>query len=537
MTEYVLSEEAATQLIERLDNLERTLNLEDWVQLGTLGGFENNTEFSTAGRNRIAELSELMYLKNPLIGRSVRIRTDYTFGRGVNIKATDSAVNDVLQAWLDDTQNKKELTSHIAQLENDHALQLQGNLFFTLFTHPVTGTVRVSSIPSREIERIISNPDNRLDPWYYKRVYTQTTVNMQTGVEDVKTRTLYYVDWRYKGVIPSSIGGSPVERNVVVYHVKSGGLKHWQYGLSEVYAALDWARAYKNFLEDFATVMRSLARFAWRAKAKGGARGLRAAARKFSTTVSSVNGVEGNPAPVAGSIAVQDDSIDGNALDPIKTAGATTSAEEGRRIMLMVAAAVGLPETFYGDVSVGTLATAESLDRPTALMLGNRQRMWAAVFEDLCSYVLYCQVAAPAGKLKDIATIITNEYDEAVLQFTDDIDAALDIDFPSIVERNTLSYVQAIVTAATLDNKQPSIIADKRILAKMLLNALGEDNVDSIIDQLYPVDAAGNLLPAEDDTEEPPAPEASPVTDEAAINIVTEALRTAFSKLEEAHAH
>lgn len=533
MTEYVLSPEYATELLERLATLERMLGNEEWVQIGSLGGMMTD-EFSTEGRNRIAELASIMYLKNPLIGLSVRRRTDYTFGRGINLKAADPDINDVIQAWVDDNQNKTELTSHISQLMNDHALQIHGNLFFTLFTHPVTGSVRVSSIPSKEVTKIITNPSNRADPWYYKREYVEAVTDLTTGEEKTANRTAYYIDWRFKGTAPDKIGGAPVERNVVIYHVKTGSLKHWLYGVSEVYAALDWARAYKDFLEDFATVMRSLARFAWRGKVRGGARGLAAVKRKLGTTVNTTSGVEANPAPTAGAIAFQDEGVDGNALEPIKTAGATTSAEEGRRIMLMVAAAVGLPETFYGDVSVGTLATAESLDRPTALMLGNRQRMWAAVLEDLTGYVIYQAVAAPQGKLRALGKIQTNEYNEAAVVFNEDVDSSIDIDFPSIVERNTEAYVRAIVTAATLDGKQPTLLNNERILLKLLLNALGEDNVDAIIDQVYPEDEALDTDEEVDAQGVPATLALSPVADETALNIVTEALRYSFTKLQEA---
>src|SRR5262249_50712420 len=157
-----------------------------------------------------------------------------------------------------------------------------------------------------------------------------------------------------------TVRGVPVRWDAPIYHIKTGGFSDMRFGVPEIYAAVDWAKAYKEFLEDWATITRALSRFAWKASTKGGQRGVAALKSRLSTTLGSGAGMgETTPPPVTGSIAVMSE---GNNLEPIKTAGATTSMEDGRRLLLMVCSALGLPETFFGDVSVGTLATATSLD-------------------------------------------------------------------------------------------------------------------------------------------------------------------------------
>lgn len=505
------------RLHERLLELERALGTQGWVELTSEGA----SEFSRGGLGTVTRLARLMRIKNPLISRAVGIRADYTFGRGVNITAKDSDINTVLQAWRDDQQNKLELTSHLAQLEKDKDLQTEGNIFLSLFVHPRTGKVRVSSIPFDEITEIITDPNNRKKAHYYRREWEYTALNLATGKLETKLVTTYYRDWRYTDQGVQKIGDNAVDQEAVIYHIKTGGLGSWRFGLSEFYSGIDWARAYKSFLEDFATIVKALSRFAWRAKTKGGARGLAAGKARLSTTAYTDGSTpETNPPPTTGSVFLQDSEIPGEALEPIKTAGATTSAEEGRRIMLMVAASVGLPETFFGDVSVGTLATATSLDRPTELMLGNRQRLWASVLDDLANFVIYCAVTAPEGPLKTLARIEENEYGEDVVIFADTIDPTIDIDFPSLVERDTLSYVQAIVQAATLDGKQPVTIKDPRLLTKMLLLALGEDNVDEIVEELYPEGTEATF--SDPETDKPPTDE------EVAVADTIEALREAI---------
>ena len=57
--------------------------------------------------------------------------------------------------------------------------------------------------------------------------------------------------------------------DATVLHVRAGGLEGMQWGVSEVYAAIGWARLYKGFLEDWAALAKALSKFAWKATTKG----------------------------------------------------------------------------------------------------------------------------------------------------------------------------------------------------------------------------------------------------------------------------
>jgi len=149
------------------------------------------------------------------------------------------------------------------------------------------------------------------------------------------------------------IGTIPVDSECVVYHVKVGGFSDWKFGISEVYAALDWAKAYKSFLEDFAKIIKALARFAWNRKTGGGAKGVTATIAKIGSTFGQTSSIlETNPSPVAGATNVS--SGDSESLEPIKTAGSTTSADEGKPLRIMSGIAMGLPDSIAsGDVDQG----------------------------------------------------------------------------------------------------------------------------------------------------------------------------------------
>src|SRR5690606_26615419 len=114
-------------------------------------------------------------------------------------------------------------------------------------------------------------------------------------------------------------------------------------------------------------------------------------------------GLDHNPPPLTGSTFV---AGEGTSLQPVRTSGATVSAEDGRRLLLMVAASSGLPETFFGDASIGTLATAKSLDRPTELMMEDRQKLWRDVFINILEFVRLWAVKAPRGPLRSLGRVV-----------------------------------------------------------------------------------------------------------------------------------
>jgi hypothetical protein len=459
-------------LTEKLAELELALEDLSWTKI--LYG-EGEHEFSREALGKISYLSRLMYLKNPLINRGVNVKRYYVWGQGVTIKSKDPEIDKVLQQFLSDRKNQQELTGHAAQMTKELDLECDGNIFLVFFVDKLkTGKVKVRSIPFSQIAEIVTNPDDAKEPWYYYRVWTDSAG---------KSHEVYYPDWCYT---PTSqiYKGKKVEINAPVMHIKDGGFSDWKFGVSRVYSALDWAKAYKEFLEDWATITRAYARFAWSATTKGGAKGIAAVKNKFNTTWSETSS-ENNPPPTVGSMAI---SSDGASLTPIKTAGATTSPEDGRRILLMVCAAVGLPETFMGDASVGSLATAQSLDRPTELAMKDRQTFWKDNLNDILNYVLLW--AVKTGTLKNKATLIKTDNGIEQLKWNEgDYQDIVEINFPPIIASDRVADVNAVVQAITLGGQISSGMINDDDALRMLLTALGEQNVEQMLDHVKEKDS------------------------------------------------
>jgi hypothetical protein len=440
-----------------------------WLRLD---GYARQLQFTRQGLIEIAASARLNWLANPLIQRAVNVRMFYTWGQGVEVSARDEDVNVLVQAFMDDPMNQQVLFGHDARQDKDRALQLDGNLFFALFTQPLTGRVQVRSIPWSEVTQVISNPQDREERWFYKREWTATTIDPATGSISTKLQTAFYPALGYRPQTRmKQLGPAEVMWDSPVLHLKAGGLDGMDFGVSEVFSALSWARAYKGFLEDWASLAKALSKFAWKGKAKlGRVSAMRAAVE--APTVS--GGLPPRNVPGAGQAMISDGTAD---LTPISKTGATLDADSGRPLAMMVAAAMDIPYTILmGDADMGNLATAKTLDRPTELAMQSRREMYSGFYRQLCDYVVDQAVKAPRGVLR--GTVGRDEYGREVITLAGDADRSVDIEWPSILEHDVKELVDAIVAADGTGRVPPEMIC------RWLLLALGAENVDEIMADL-----------------------------------------------------
>lgn len=480
---------SATHFREALAEIEAGLNQHGWQALGS-----DNNEFSHAALKTIRRMALVMYLKNPLIQRGVKVQSFYVFGQGVTVHSRDEAANEVIESFWCDLRNQVELTSSKALQDKDREQQLVGEHFFVLFTDALNGQVRVGTFdPDQVVGDPITNPDDDKEPWFYKRCWTAKTFDMATGQTATQARTAYYPDINYNPARkPATIGGYPVFWDQPVLHIKTGGTSRMHRGVSEVFCQLDWARAVTEFLQDRATVAKALSRFAMKAKAatKAGV-----AAIKKTTAA-----ILGRPQPDelddvrvqrrSGQMAVM---AEGRDVEALNVKGATIDPNEVRRILLMVCAGKGLPETFYGDASVGSLATAESLDWPTALMMMDRQAFWADVFRALITYALIRAARAPRNPFR--ATVTYNGNTPQIIG-ADGKPITIEVDFPPVIKEKTIDRLRAVDMAA-------KHIPDPREKFRLAYKALGEDDIKDKLDEMFNEDGTPKY--------QPPAPPQAPV--------------------------
>jgi hypothetical protein len=476
-------------LSERMADLELALEDSNWMRMM----MEGQQEFSRDGLRRIVELARVMYIKNPIIKRGVMVRALYIWAQGISVKYKNPDLNKVLQDFWDDPKNRVELTSHQAQMLKQVDIEVESNLFFVFFVRPTDGRVRVRTLPFDEVSEIISDPQDSKTPWYYVRQWSETSIDAM-GRRTTRTHKACYPDWNYKPVTKlPKISGMAVRWDTPVFHVKTGGMSNWKFGVSRIYAAIDWARAYKEFLEDVASLMRAYSRFAWKRVTKGGKKAIAAEkARMASTLAASGGSGETNPAPVTGAMAILGEGTD---LQPMQLRGAAISAEDGRRFLLMAAAGLDLPETYFGDVSVGTFATAKTMDRPTELGMKEGQTFWTDVLGQIFDFMILQAMTSTSSPIKSLGHVDVTVDDgckEEKIVWNTGVNTMRDIDFPPILEKDIQTAVQAVITALTL-NGQDLRLLDDQLATRLILKAMGEDDIDEIMTELFP---DGETMPA-----------------------------------------
>jgi hypothetical protein len=441
---------------------------------------ESVWEFSRAGITHIVAISRVMTVKNPLIKRGLNIRSSYVWGQGVQIAARatgrghagEQDVNAVIQQFLDDPANRRSFTGHQARLELEQTLGTDGNVYVALYTKPTTGRVQARTILFDQITEVISNPEDASEPWYYRRQWNEEVLDVSSGYVTSRPRHALHpaVGYRPK-TRPPRMGDVPVMWDAPVAHVKVNGLRGSHFGIPDAYAACDWARAYKEFLEDWSRLCRALSRIAWKATTPGRASSRVAAAIAAPPTRDPLT----REPREAGGTAVVPPTVN---LEPVNKTGATLDSESGRPLAAMVAAALDVPVTMLlGDPGVtGARATAETLDTPTELGMTSRRELWGDDLLVICEYLIRESVRAPKGDLK--GTLITDDWGRERVVLAGDTDTTIDIVWPPLDEVDPLEMAQAIVAANDTATIPPEVVA------RLLLQTLGVRHVDEIMEQL-----------------------------------------------------
>lgn len=475
-------------------------------------------EFSRYGIQSIILISRLYSLKNPLIRRGIQVSAFYPFGRGMDVSSPDEAADEVIGAFFSDPRNASQL-SHAAFVKHEETLWTDGNLFWAFFTDPADGSTLIRNVDALEICDIVTDPNDSSVAWYFHRQWMETTLNEQGRRDSVARDAWYYaVGWEdIPGFIElDELEGKPVERDksglpIPMMHCKVGYLPKWRFGCPACYAALDYARAYLDIVQNYCTTLKALTRIALVAETKGGAPAIAALKQTLATTfMQDLSTLEMNPPPVTGAAFVTDPS---QKITPFKSSGMVFDLENARQVKMQICAAFGLGEHFFGDINTGNLATASSLDRPTELMFLERQEYWRDVVQSWCRYVLKQSVVKPKGRLREAIckrrNIKPSDFKpESVLIETAPIrkrtsgemvkiyeakkpaenksDAiTISVSFPAIVEGDMGLRVKAIVEALTLNGYAP-IGIDERVGIEMLLSELGYEDAHELVMEMFP---------------------------------------------------
>lgn len=454
------AEQALEIMQENLGQLQLQMEDRGWTKI--VGDGEN--EFNREGLRRVASVARVMAVANPLIKRALGVRCGYIFGEGYQIKSDDEKVNAVLQRMITDEGNQRAVFGETASEENERTFGTDGNLTFAFFANPRTGHIRIRTVNFDEVQDVICNPDDKDDPWFYLREYDRVEGTTTTRVREYHPALSHRPARRTRWIGEDKESGVKVRWDVPFLHMKVNALDGWKFGIGDSYAALPWARSYRDFLADWAVLVKALSQFAFRIS--GGSAG-KADALRQQIARATRDGV-----PV-GSTAALDA---GTQMEAIPKTGATIDSESGKPIAAMVAASLGIPVTvLLGDPGqTGARAVAETLDTPTVNEMQRRRRVWDFAFRQMAMYAIRWAVIAPEGGLS--GTVTRDAWtDEEVVTLRGQASTAVSIIWPSLAAESTAAAIQAIVNADGT-GKMPPLIT-----LKAMLEVFKVPNADEVI--------------------------------------------------------
>ena len=380
-----------------------------WQPLAGIADSANS--FTLEGLHRASELCRAVATVNPLVGRGLKVRTGYIWGPGVSVVPQEfmtgpgrpRTVNTTprLPDGLDDV-----LTGTLAQIEIETSAATDGNLFFLVDRKNKI----VQRVPFEEVTNGVSQRGNRERLLYIQRTWNDWDLEVDTG-SGFEARPFTHPDptragrqwmrpdregmtgaqFRFQSVwypTPAAmqerglqrsgrIEGFPVDHSKVMVHVGFNKLTGWRWGVPDILRAIWWTKAYKEYLENCATLAKAYARFAWKVTNEK-SRGVRRTAAQIAQTPR----VDPNTGQA---LSVGASAVLGAGQDLAAVGGrGQVDFDAGRPLAAMIAAALDVPlPALTEDPTIGNRSAAESLDTSTILVMQARQKVMDEVFRQI----------------------------------------------------------------------------------------------------------------------------------------------------------
>lgn len=470
----ILSRGALESLREDTRLLKRQIEDIGWMRIGTE---------ATDSRSLIGvTMDEVMlrcrraWIHNPLAGHSVRLKTAFVFSQGITEpKAEDDRVQEIVTEFWNDPDNKLSFTSPQAQMLLSNKLQYDGQLFLALFVNRVTGDTKVRVLDPFTIKDIVRHPDDNMRTLFYRQTVTDASYNYDTGTVDTrwtagtKFRYLQDVDVADPDIygVPEDKKGWTPDTAVYVFHVKTNCDILDKWGMPELWRALDWLNAHRDMASDTATLIRSQATWAWKKKIQGTA----AQVNAFKGAMQMVQN-QSITRPVTGAVQIENQNVE---LTPIDTpTGGANIMEIGlRQMRLVIAAAVGIFEHYFGDAGNANLASTKAMELPMLKDFLARQILWVGVYDKVLEVTKREKIRA--GVLDGSVTVnpVSNRF-----VIDTPVDLKTDIDFPPILEQDLNQTAQAYSTA------KDSKLIPRDTAARQFMMSAEINNVDDEIKKL-----------------------------------------------------
>lgn len=342
---------------------------------------EEASEIPLATVKKVAKVARAMNAMNPFVKRGVNARISYIWGRGVMFDGIENIKDEF-------AKNRAKMFSPQAYEELERVLATDGNAFMALPTSEAVKGIPTSSfrIGLDEIVGAIANPLDKEEIWYYKREYKVLVTNLETGEQEPKEETKWYPSLGYyqklKSLgknLPRRLNKHGVEQNYVIQHSAVNKQVGWRWGVPDIMPVIFWAKAYKEYLEDNALLVKAYSRLAWQVKVPNQQAGATASAQIMQPP--SRDPLTGELRNVGGTY------LGTTEMSAVPATGSQVDFSKGSALASAIAAGLEVSKiVITSDASDSNRSGAESLDLPTLKAMESRQQVHVERFMEIFEF-------------------------------------------------------------------------------------------------------------------------------------------------------
>ena len=304
-----------------------------------------------------------MWLKNPLANAIIESCLDFTLGDGVQFKANDEQVQDVLNEFYYSSDNKWDRKGK----ERFRDLSLYGELILRAEKSKLRGMLTTYSIHPEQIVEMFRDKKN-----------TEKLVAMKLRDDSKK----YEIIQGYKNAEDEN------EYRGDVFYWKINNTTHQTRGLSDIFTSRDWLRMWDKALYSTLERVGLLLAFVWDITIEGA---------KEKDLRSKLASLKQNP-PQPGGARIHNEKEKWSALSPQLHGGDLDQLF--RLFKSPVLAQTRTPEAYLGLGGDVNLATAVEMNAPFYRKIKARQKDIVYIHQDMFDYQIYC--AKEAGELNGV---------------------------------------------------------------------------------------------------------------------------------------
>ena len=397
------------------------------------GGRISRRDLNPVAHNRMQQVAYYLYLVNPLARRIIEYTKNYVVGDGVTLRATDPAVEQVIQRFWNDPVNRMDFMLP----ESVRELSIFGEQCWLAAVNPVSGQVRLGYLDPAEIEAI---------------EWGEMTVGPGGTEQGDDSGLVVSVP---VAVLRKSPNGQPARRFRIIrvdedpasqtfgrltgecFYFSVNKARTASRGISDLFAISDYLDGYDKMLFGLIDRVGFSNAFIWDVLMKG------------ATEDKIQEWLKEQKPPRPGSVRVHNEQVEWKAVAPTLNAGDFNEA--ARTIKNMNLAGAGFPEHWFAEGGNVNRASALEMGEPTLKTLIERQGLVAFMVRQVVEFAIDQAVAA--GSLRA------------------DVDRAFEVKMPQLSVRDMAKAATAVsqVASAVVSLRQAELIT--RDTARQLIAA------------------------------------------------------------------